>query len=192
MATQDEIVGFPSADPFALDRAADEKNPPLPVDRLDADQILQLRANIKKTYETWFPGPAPNKSVAELLEEQLDPTRPLTDRWGVWVAHVESAIARSPTFQMAVINEEITPGSYDFKHYEVDLDWLLGLYLPGFYDVFEDFADATDVLKEMAKLAVGFAKTAIGKAIRLHASRTLLAVEYVGLPENTIPMKHVH
>lgn len=181
MASEDEIVGFPTTDPFNLDRKADEKNPPIRVDKLDADQILQLRVNIKKTYEVWCPGPMKDKSVQELLDEQLDPTIPDSARYNVWVCHVESAIGRSPTFQMAVINEEITPGSYDFKHYEVDTDWLLGLWLPGFYHIFENFEDAIDVLKEISNIAVSDAKNRIAKAIRTHASRSLLAVGYVAL-----------
>jgi len=153
-------------DPFARIRDAAKKLPA--VDARDADQLQDLKEDIKGMYATWAKS---NDLDGLSTDEAISMLHP------VWLKTLESALANSSHFQRLVLDEEVTPGSHNFKLLSINEDWFLGVYLPGFYDVFADFGDGRDYcVTSMFGKAITNAKNRLIEIIRKHASRVLSAI----------------
>ena len=92
----------------------------------------------------------------------------------VWLQTLESALAQSKHFQRIILDEEVTPGSHNFSLIELSEEWLLGLYLPGFYDIFDNFSDGYQWIKsEMFPKASNDAHAVLVEMIRKANSRVI-------------------
>ena len=153
-------------DPFVHVRTGAPKSPP--VNHLSIAELDELRDIIRDRYLMW----AKDTSASEKSSASI-----IATRHEEWVSVIESALAQSPHFQRLALNEELTHGSHDFKRLKLEEDWLLGLYLPGFYDAFTNFGDGYEYISgELFKKAASNARNALVQIVRKHGASVLTAI----------------
>jgi hypothetical protein len=151
----------PTTDPFAGSRR--EKQPP-PVDTLDDEQLEELKIEIRNKYNMEL-GDAPathdaSKSIPSEVKKDI-------------IAHLEAALAMSPDFQKAVLEEFVTPYIYNFSDLCIDEKWALGIFLPKFYSIFETFDTGFVFIKKVLPDAATKARQTIEGLIDKHVSRKM-------------------
>jgi hypothetical protein len=111
-----------TTDPFAGKRGDPSHTP---VNSLDSDQLDELKLEIRNMYKTTFNIGLPSSKKPETITGQVK---------DALIKNLEVALAMSPHFQKAVTEEFVTPYIHNFSALSIDEGWLLGLYLPGFYE----------------------------------------------------------
>lgn len=61
------------------------------------------------------------------------------DDWhNQWEHIVFTALLEEPSFQRVVLDQYLTPGLHDFNKLRLCKSWLMGIYLPGYYQFYDD------------------------------------------------------
>jgi hypothetical protein len=151
-------------DPFAKIRSQSTVSA---IDRLDDDEYEELKNKIRDVYLMW----AKNEPIANMPKQEA-----LRQLQPVWIKTVEASLAQSPGFQRIVLDEEVTSGSHIISSLAMKDDWALGLYLQGFYDVFDAFEDGWEyIANQVFPTAVKQARNVLVQISRKHGSRALTA-----------------
>ena len=103
-------------------------------------------------------------AVASLSKSGTVPSGPKD----VIVQHLEAALAMSPDFQKAVLEEYVTPYMYNFSDLRVKEEWAIGVFLPGFYSFFDTFEAGFAFIKKVLPDAATTARMTIETLIRKH------------------------
>lgn len=115
-----------------------------PYDTLDEGEHEQFQEEVKELYNTYAPGQPPNKPGIPVLVSGLDRD--------LWINIIAGAFMCNPEFQRLVADEHTTPGLHKLTSDSLKArpEWLIGLYLPGFYDYFDSFEEGYEkVLRGM-------------------------------------------
>lgn len=145
-----------TTDPFASKRGDPSHTP---VDSLDNEQLEELKLEIRNMYKTTFnvglPSPKKPKAITGEVKDAL-------------IKNLEVALAMSPHFQKAVIDEFVTSFIHNFSALCINEGWLLGLYLPGFYDLFDDFDSGLKYIQKITPEACTGARKVVENVIVKH------------------------
>ena len=159
-------------DPFDTVRSGVPKTKA--VDRLDHDEYEELKISIEAAYM---------KHASNSRLSQWSASNAINEVKDVWLQTMESALAQSNQFQRVILDEEVTPGSHDLSLIELEEMWFLGLYLPGFYDIFGTFDEGCKwVSNELFPNAVNNAHTRLVEIFRKAKSRAVPMPSSVCLP----------
>jgi hypothetical protein len=148
-----------TTDPFAEKRSDSSHTP---VNHLDSGQIDELKLEIRNMYKTTFTTGLAKKPKTTTAEVK-----------GTLIKSLEVALAMSPHFQKAVTEEYVTPYIHNFGALCIDEGWLLGLYLPGFYDLFDDFDSGLKFIQKITLEASAGARKIIEHIILKYVSRMI-------------------
>lgn len=157
-------------DPFATHRG---NQTPVAIDLLSVESLEELKANIQELYRT-------TSSEASTLSAMPQPLA-LSEVHDDFVQKLEAALATTPHFQKIVLEEYVTPYMHNVHALVMESEWALGVYLPGFYDIFDSFDSGENFLKKLMPLASARARSVVEDTIAKHVSRTLERLEYATL-----------
>jgi len=146
----------PTKDPFAGSR--EEKQPP-PVDTLDDQALDELEVEILNKYKMEF-------RLEALGTSRIIPAHAKGDL----IQHLEAALATSPDFQKAVLDEYVTPYIYNFGDLRINERWALGIFLPGLYSYFDTFEAGFTFMEKILPDAATRARKTIESLILKHVS----------------------
>jgi hypothetical protein len=150
-----------TTDPFAEKRGDPSHTP---INHLDSEQLDELKLEIRNMYKTTFgAGLATSKKPKPITGEVKD----------ALIKNLEVALAMSPHFQQAVTDEFVTPYIHNFSALCINENWLLGLYLPGFYDLFDDFDSGLKYIQKITPEASTGARKIIEHVIVKHVARRI-------------------
>lgn len=150
-----------TTDPFAEKRGDPSHTP---VNHLDSEHLDELKLEIRNMYKTTFGvGLASSNKLKPVTGEVKD----------ALIKTLEVALAMSPHFQQAVTAEFVTPYIHNFSALCIDEGWLLGLYLPGFYDLFDDFDSGLKYIQKITPEASTGARKIIEHVIVKHVARRI-------------------
>jgi hypothetical protein len=149
-----------TTDPFAGKRSHPSRTP---VDSLRSSQLEELKLEIRNMYQTTFKvgGAGSVSAKPKAIPEQVK---------AALVKGLEVALAMSPHFQVAVTDEFVTPCIHNFSALCIDEGWLLGLYLPGFYEFFDDFDSGLKYIQKITPEASTAARKVIERVIVKHVA----------------------
>jgi hypothetical protein len=145
-----------TTDPFAGKRGDPSHTP---VNALDSEQLDELKLEIRNMYKTTFNIGLPSSKKPETITGQVK---------DALIKNLEVALAMSPHFQKAVTEEFVTPYIHNFSALSIDEGWLLGLYLPGFYELFDDFDSGLKFIQKITPEACTGARKVVENVIVKH------------------------
>ncbi|KAK5171438.1 uncharacterized protein LTR77_004582 [Saxophila tyrrhenica] len=113
---------------------------------------------------------------------RADGKNPLVDLRPEWMEKVTAAIMSIPAFQKAVVEEHHCPGLLNFAEASIENDWVVSVYLRGFYDCFakDDDDAALAYVMDLVEEAKGKAKSAVELIIKKHAAMEIKNVHQGG------------
>lgn len=133
-----------TTDPFASERGTYFETHPqsIPHDQRDEEDLDRFQEEILRLYNDHAPDDleAGESTVGEPSEKQT----------AQWRSIITTALTCNSTLQRLMADERNSPGTHNFKDLRVSPNWLIGIYLPGFYHHFSSFNDGYDqVLKNI-------------------------------------------
>lgn len=140
-------------DPFSTLRRQDRDSPANPFDSLESHERDATEQKIRDMFKEYA-----SSGIRASMGRQYGLPMLLPD----WKRTLHAAITMLPAFQRLVIDEFLTPNVYDFNKLKIDRNWLIGLYLRGFYDIYNSFDEGyEDVLQDLIVNAVRDAKATL-------------------------------
>lgn len=156
-------------DPFLALRQVDEVRPADPFDCLEAHERDDTELQIRQAYETF----ATSDTIAAMTKP--DGVAHCADRWK---NTIQAALVGLPAFQRLVVDDFISWDVHDFQKVTIDRDWLIGLYLEGFYDIYDSFDGGyEDVLQDMTVSAIRAARATLESLLRNKVTKEIEIVQ---------------
>lgn len=147
-------------DPFHMLRpGVDSTLNPKPTDQLSAEEYTDMEAGIAKCYlehgrlSVFTDGRMTDPETVHFFKQNSKQISSL------WVDIISRELMHDVKFQRLVIDDIAGPAQLALDKLELSGGWLIGLWLPGYYDRFRYSHDGVDTIQRIAARAIADAKT---------------------------------